>query len=787
MATAQLDSVPVGYAYAGRGPGVDNLCDYLYQIDLERGNVTKISGSSAFAVDLVRLPQIGVPERQAPPPKDGAALWYSKREFALYAFGGYSRYKKCTGNDFWMFNLSSLNWTWISGDFECSVASRLPKYGTKGVANYSNYPGAKRAPAYWENHAKNMLYLHGGSGAYSGSLVKTSDPNVFNEYSNNGADVWAYDLIAKIWIWIAGPSTSNPPAISTAPGTQSQTPGGSWTASFGKSNDGNVWLLESGSTGTYWLWNFDTNTNLWIAKSQVNLAGRPPMRSNVRIGAIGRNTLIVHSGCNISDCSYRLQDLWSFYIPTESWSLISGNPFSNLLTSSAVQDGSNIPNIGESSNLTILPGIVLYGSIAWKNSLVVFSGFTTKHNNLVMKLSICDSNEIFNTSKCIRCPYGRMASDLIDSALEVCQPLCIEGAVWDGMKCLNCSAGKFGIAQNSECKSCLPGYFSQNSTNSACSPCLAGFYTENFGFTYCDTCLAGYYSREQKASSCLPCSLGSISTTNGSSFCVSCISGTYSSKDKQTFCELCSPGFYAPLNESSRCIPCSSGSISPKASSKCLECPIGKYSGIEESNVCIDCGNNTETQRTGSKSLSECFCKSEYYGNPLVGISCLECVKAPQIRCYSNSTYPSISSGYFRSPQNPNLVLECIPHVACLETNSDSLETPCSIGYTGWICGSCVPFDFYKLGSSCLPCPSYTSKILIGLILAIICTAFIWKLFKLKDFYEVIDLKVIVFWIQIIALFPQLSSSWPPILKSFFRFLSVISFDIDIASPGIII
>jgi hypothetical protein len=626
--------------------------------------------------------------------------------------------------------------------------------------------------------------LHGGLGAFSGSTVLPSDANNVNEYSNTGSDVWAFDLIAKMWIWIAGPSTFAPVAISTVPGTQFQTPGGSLAVTFGNSNDGNLWLLGSGSTGTFWLWKFDTNTNLWTAKSQINLPGLPQMRLYGRIGVIGGNLLILSSGYNTTDEYYRFQDLWSFYIPTETWSLLSGSASSNFISSSAVLAGSNIPNIGESSNLTILPGIVGYGSISWKNSMLIFSGATSKFSNLVMKLSICDSNEIFNNSKCFQCPYGKIASDLFRNALEYCQAICPEGSVWDGINCSICSAGKFGNSQYSECKSCLPGYFSQNSTNSAFVPCASGFYAENFGSTYCDTCLAGYFAREPISSNCLPCSSGSIST-NGSILCVSCNLGTYSSKDRGTFCELCSPGFYAPGNKSSSCIPCSTGSISPEGSSKCIECSIGKY--FDNANLCVDCGNNTETQRTGSKFLSDCFCKSGFYGNPGGGMNCFECEKVPQIRCDFNSTYPAIISGYFRSPQNPNLVLECIPQKACLETNSYTLETPCSVGYTGWICGSCMPFEFYKLGSSCLPCPSYTSKIIIGLVLALVFIDFIWKLSNLKNFQVVIDLKVFIFWIQIIALYPQLSSSWPAILKNFFQFLSVINLDVDIASPGMFI
>jgi hypothetical protein len=151
-----------------------------------------------------------------------------------------------------------------------------------------------------------------------------------------------------------------------------------------------------------------------------------------------------------------------------------------------------------------------------------------------------------------------------------------------------------------------------------------------------------------------------------------------------------------------------------------------------------------------------------------------------------NSSLPSISQGYFRSPLGPNLVFDCIPVEACRATDSESAVTQCSDGYTGWICGSCIPFEYYKLGANCVICPSLSSKILTFIGIAFVLIFLTWKLTKIQNFASIFDLKVFLFWIQIIAFYPQISVTWPKALNQFFQALSFVNLDVEITSPGII-
>jgi hypothetical protein len=61
-------------------------------------------------------------------------------------------------NDLWKYNVSSYQWTWISGS---SIANQTGVYGTKGIPSYLNYPGARVYSLSWID-SKDTLWLFGG-------------------------------------------------------------------------------------------------------------------------------------------------------------------------------------------------------------------------------------------------------------------------------------------------------------------------------------------------------------------------------------------------------------------------------------------------------------------------------------------------------------------------------------------------------------------------------------------------------------------------------------------------
>jgi hypothetical protein len=736
MAFAAYQST--GYIYGGSRPpdGWNEVNGYLYTVDLEDGSVRRVSGGNFFNNFPQQMPELGVPGSGTPPPKARAALWFSPKEGALYAFGGYSNYKRCAGNDFWKYNISSSQWTWLAGNFSCGIEERKGNYGVKKIFSSSNYPGARQDSAYWENTDQDMLYFHSGGGAYHGSTISSYFPSHTNSYYDGGDDVWAYDLSLKQWAWIAGSSTSNAGPLSVAPGTESQTPGArNGDITFGKSSDFGLWITGRGSSNTHWLWKFDSKTWIWSTISQINIQNRPSWRASGSISSVGANMLLFYGGYDVSDSSLRYQDLWSFYIPNMLWTYIYGpQKPSDSSRWRTVQHGFDIPDIGSSSLTAVLPGIVKFASLVWKRNVYFFGGLTTYTTNLEMRYTICSENEIFNGTACVSCPNGKGPSNETTNALESCELLCPIGSIRSGSECTNCTFGRYSNAYFGACVFCSPGYFSDDpNRNGICRACESGKYNNIEGLSFCDNCSAGKYN-----------------PASGSSSCTECIKGT----------------------------------ISLEGSNICDLCTKGKYSPFSNSSFCEECSAYSTTQDKGSISVEQCFCTEGYFGKPYRQESCRKCSESPALRCMPNSSLPSVSEGYFRDSADPNQVFECIPFEACTATDSNTLETTCSEGYTGWVCGSCIKLKYYKFGSNCIACPSIASKVLTFIGIAIALIVLIWKLTKVRSFSSISDLKVFLFWIQIIALYPQVSVTWPRELNQFFQFLSFVNLDVEITSPG---
>jgi len=83
-------------------------------------------------------------------------------------------------NDMWRFNISSTEWTWLSGN---STKDAYGVYGTKATSSTDNYPGARREFSIVFDTILKCIYLFGGSGyaqsGISGGFAKFFLPNPF--------------------------------------------------------------------------------------------------------------------------------------------------------------------------------------------------------------------------------------------------------------------------------------------------------------------------------------------------------------------------------------------------------------------------------------------------------------------------------------------------------------------------------------------------------------------------------------------------------------------------------
>jgi hypothetical protein len=64
-------------------------------------------------------------------------------------------------NDLWMYNISSSQWTWLSGNVSVNANG---VYGIMGLGSPNNFPGGRRDHAMTHDSRSNSIYVYGGHG-----------------------------------------------------------------------------------------------------------------------------------------------------------------------------------------------------------------------------------------------------------------------------------------------------------------------------------------------------------------------------------------------------------------------------------------------------------------------------------------------------------------------------------------------------------------------------------------------------------------------------------------------
>jgi hypothetical protein len=146
----------------------------------------------------------------APGGRQAAVLW-ADTAGNIWLFGGFGLDSAGTGttgpppagailNDLWEFNITTKQWTWISGN---NLANQTGNYGSQATSNLStgaaaNFPGSRWGAVGWSD-ANSNLWIYGGWG-YGTS---TTDPTGFLN------DIWEYQHSSGTWIWWKGISNAN--------------------------------------------------------------------------------------------------------------------------------------------------------------------------------------------------------------------------------------------------------------------------------------------------------------------------------------------------------------------------------------------------------------------------------------------------------------------------------------------------------------------------------------------------------------------------------------------------
>lgn len=104
-------------------------------------------------------------------------------------------------NDLWKFNISSGEWTWVSGGGLTGLANQIGMYGSQQVPAAGFFPGSRWSAAGWSD-SNGSLWISGGWG-YASALAQSTG---FLD------DIWEFDTAgpnAGLWTWWKGSSNVN--------------------------------------------------------------------------------------------------------------------------------------------------------------------------------------------------------------------------------------------------------------------------------------------------------------------------------------------------------------------------------------------------------------------------------------------------------------------------------------------------------------------------------------------------------------------------------------------------
>jgi len=217
--------------------------------------------------------------------------------------------------DLWRYDTGTRQWTWVQGS---NIREASPSYGTQGVSDKSNTPGARDSGASFVDSSGN-LWLFGG---YGYDAAGTQE-----RYFN---DLWRFSIATGFWTWING---SNLPNVYGTYGAKNVTASGNAPGS------------RYGATSFV-----DAANNFYI------------------FGGYGYQA----SGAGLT----AMNDLWRYSRTEATWTWVGGNA---LADSSSLQGSYGTQGV---ATVTNLPGARSYQAsrVDAANTLWVFGGYGYDRN-----------------------------------------------------------------------------------------------------------------------------------------------------------------------------------------------------------------------------------------------------------------------------------------------------------------------------------------------------------------------------------------------------------------------
>ncbi len=293
----------------------------------------------------------------------GAVRW-KDASGNFWLFGGYGNASTGAGNlnDLWKYSPATNEWTWMSGD---NIANQAGVYGTKGIPDAGNKPGARIGSVSFSD-ANGNLWLMGGYGAAG--------------YLN---DLWKFSPSTGEWTWVGGDNTANKPGIYGTKGTAGagNKPGARYDSNCFADANGDVWLFggygyaaAGGANYLNDLWKFTPSTGLWTWVSGDNAAGQVAIYGTKGEGATGNKPGARHlpamwtdaggnvwifggTGYALTTSFGALNDLWMFNPSAGTWTWVNGDN---------TKDAPGIYGTSGIAAATNKPG-ARHGAVVWKD------------------------------------------------------------------------------------------------------------------------------------------------------------------------------------------------------------------------------------------------------------------------------------------------------------------------------------------------------------------------------------------------------------------------------------
>ena len=219
-----------GTGYGSESVGTGRLND-LWRFSPETGQWTWVSGSNEIGPPG-NWGTRGTPHANNVPGPRAMGISWTDNESRLWMFGGNGPDSEGNSgrlNDLWKFNPATGLWTWMGGS---NLRNQPGEYGTQGIADAGNIPGARDFSMSWTG-PEGRLWLLGGWGYNeAGSVVRLND-------------LWQYDPAAGEWTWTDGSETGNDTSVF---GTRNKPdsanyPGAGNSAVAWSTPDGNTWMF----------------------------------------------------------------------------------------------------------------------------------------------------------------------------------------------------------------------------------------------------------------------------------------------------------------------------------------------------------------------------------------------------------------------------------------------------------------------------------------------------------------------------------------------------------------